>query len=830
MLNRLLQVFYRSPNNGRQVISTTSGRHLLQHSEVSGNCDISVRRESENSSQVLGKGFGGCLISCGEQLHAAWSFEGGIQHTAARIDANPADWSSPAPILEAEAWLGDLFMHQGKPCALYLKAPDDDSSTIEMATADNDAWGHQKLWQTGPAYPPVCHADDEGRLHLAWGDVPGRLWYGLVDPQGEPSEPTLVTEVGRQPSIITVGDEALIVYEDDYPHTEWVLLKEGEILKKDRLLVHPWFTGSLVHSPQLAVDRHGVAWCFFVDNTRKSTFWMRWMGDAFGEIANGPRIHFRPQHFDWNLLPVGRLSVQKDASVSEDIGLLMSLEPPLLGQHFRRQSVPGIPTAADSKVLFFDGLEFSSMKGTEIVVNEAEKHPDNPLMDTGPPGSFDDDRVFNHGAVLKDGERYRMWYGAIHEPGPGVPWWDTISCGYAESNDGIKWERTPVGLAEWDGNKENNLVPHLRHAPLMIRDDRDPDPQRRYKSLYVWNSGEMGEMARRGKYGIQYDPRSEMFPAILFTSPDGLNLTPNEAKIVFPDGCSKPFSIIPESFFYDANEPDENRRWKAYGFMSLNLRRRGGAFLYSRDAITWYAYPENPVLDPSVRGIPAVVGGPQSQVHDTVVFPYGHYYIALYQNQMDSDRLDVELAISRDGETFTFVQPGKKIIPLGKEGDWDSEHLLQTLPVILDEEIRIYYGGAKEYDVPVEHRERLGTRSVKALPGLATLRRDGFTCMQLSAGASEGTFTTIPFKMESPRSIHMNAERGDGDLQIEVLDAATSESVKGYGLSESLPFNNGFDQPFAWAQHHTLPTGRGIRLSFKLVGNVRLYSFRFNSV
>jgi hypothetical protein len=102
--------------------------------------------------------------------------------------------------------------------------------------------------------------------------------------------------------------------------------------------------------------------------------------------------------------------------------------------------------------------------------------------------------------------------------------------------------------------------------------------------------------------------------------------------------------------------------------------------------------------------------------------------------------------------------------------------------------------------------------------------------MQVSAGTSEGTFTTIPFKMELPRSIHVNAERGDGDLQIEVLDAATSEGVEGYGLSESLPFNDGFDQPFAWAQHHTLPTGRGIRLSFKLVGNVRLYSFRFNSV
>jgi hypothetical protein len=481
-------------------------------------------------------------------------------------------------------------------------------------------------------------------------------------------------------------------------------------------------------------------------------------------------------------------------------------------------------------VLFLDGLEIASMLGTQIVVNTAEKHPDNPLLENGPPGSFDDDRTFNHGAVLKDGDRFRMWYGAIHEPGPGVPWWDTISCGYAESVDGIKWERTHVGLAEWNGSKDNNLVPHLRHAPLMIRDETDPDPQCRYKSLYVWNSGEMGEMARRGKYGIDYDPREESFPAILFTSPDGLDLTPHEAKIVFPDGCAKPFSIIPQSFFLDPNEPNEERRWKAYGFMSMNLRRRGGAFLYSRDAMTWYAYPENPVLDPSVRGMPAVVGGPESQVHDTVVFPYEHYYIALYQNQMNGDLLDVELAVSRDGETFTYIQPGQKIIPRGGENEWDSEHLLQTRPVILDEEIRIYYGGAKFIDTPDEHSEGLGERTIQCLPGLATLRRDGFTCMQVTDGESEGTFTTIPFHLDSPSSIYFNAESGlAGDLRLELLDADTGIPLKGYGHSDCLPYTDGFGEPFAWAQQSMLPNGRGLRLSFKLIGSVRLYSFKLTA-
>ena len=101
------------------------------------------------------------------------------------------------------------------------------------------------------------------------------------------------------------------------------------------------------------------------------------------------------------------------------------------------------------------------MKGVDLTVHEARRHTRNPLIDVGSEGSFDSDRVFNHGTVLNDGVGYRMWYGAIHEPLPGekanktdphdedrtnpqsVPWWDTITCGYAESEDGVDWKTHP---------------------------------------------------------------------------------------------------------------------------------------------------------------------------------------------------------------------------------------------------------------------------------------------------------------------------------------------------------------------------------------------------
>ena len=858
VLNRLLQEFYQSPNNGRQIVSLGEDRRLLiDHSALSGPGRISARLSTVAGAERKGDftapvrlvgveggvegatapGLGACALLTQGQLHLAWTATDGVWH--ARVPADrvmcPEAWTAAARAVAGAMWLGDLLRHRGGPCMLLREADDATGSEgIAAAFWQEGSWAKCPLWETGPTYPPVGHVDPEDRLHLAWGDVPGRLWYGTLSPEGLPEgEPLLLSAEGRQPAIIALGDQILIVYEDRYPHIHYAVVQGREVVQRGALTWgHPWFMGDLVHSPQLTIDRHGVGWCFFVDNTRRSTFWARWMGAGFGEVTNGPRLYYRPPHFDWNLLPIGRLSVEKDASASADIGLLLTLERPLEGAEYRCVSVPDHPSAAGSSVLFLDGLELSEMSGVGLEVLAAERHPDNPLLDVGPEGAFDSDRVYNHGAVLKDGAGYRMWYGAIHVPGPGVEWWDTISAGYAESADGIAWDKVEVGLVEWKGSKNNNIVPHLRHSPLMIRDEGDPDPAQRYKSLYVWNSGEMGEMARTGKYGMSYDPREEYFPAILFTSPDGLHLKPHEARVVFPEGGTKPFSIIPQSFFRDPAEKDPARQWKAYGFMSLNLRRRGGAYMYSADAITWQVHPEVPILDPAVRGTPAVVGGPESQIHDTVVFPYKGYYLALYQNQYGADRLDIELAASRDGETFVHIKPGEKILPLGPEGAWDSEHIVQTMPVLLEGEIRIYYGGGRHVEVPVAERARLGDRELRFLPGLATLREDGFTCVELLPQATTGVLTTIPFRLDQVCGLGLNARCSSAcPIRVEVLEAAGEFPVPGYSLDKSCPISgDGCRIPVKWQGTARLPAGRPMRLRFHFSGHAgvpRLYSYCF---
>ncbi|GIT30970.1 MAG: hypothetical protein Ct9H300mP1_30160 [Planctomycetaceae bacterium] len=156
-----------------------------------------------------------------------------------------------------------------------------------------------------------------------------------------------------------------------------------------------------------------------------------------------------------------------------------------------------------------------------------------------------------------------------------------------------------------EGVETEQIVPYFAHAPLLFRDDADPDVSRRYKGFYFWNSGQHMEIARTGKYGRKYDPRDEHFLMDLLTSPDGIPLDQARGeKPLSPGKQAKPFSAIPQSVFRDVAEPDPQKRFKAYGFMSLNVRRRGTCCLTSPDALHWTAHPEMPLIDPAIRGIP----------------------------------------------------------------------------------------------------------------------------------------------------------------------------------------------------------------------------------
>ncbi len=85
-----------------------------------------------------------------------------------------------------------------------------------------------------------------------------------------------------------------------------------------------------------------------------------------------------------------------------------------------------------------------------------------------------------------------MWYcaagrggdqeGAANQVASDVSYWRIA---YAESDDGVKWTKPNLGLVEYAGNKNNNLVAMDPQSVSMLNvkvlyDPEDPNPQLRH--------------------------------------------------------------------------------------------------------------------------------------------------------------------------------------------------------------------------------------------------------------------------------------------------------------------------------------------------------------
>ena len=81
--------------------------------------------------------------------------------------------------------------------------------------------------------------------------------------------------------------------------------------------------------------------------------------------------------------------------------------------------------------------------------------------------------------VTRDGGKYRMWY-RCDPHGKGEDYKDSNAVtAYAESDDGIHWEKPDLGLIEFEGSKHNNLIyggPGINFAAFK---DENPAATRR---------------------------------------------------------------------------------------------------------------------------------------------------------------------------------------------------------------------------------------------------------------------------------------------------------------------------------------------------------------
>jgi hypothetical protein len=465
-----------------------------------------------------------------------------------------------------------------------------------------------------------------------------------------------------------------------------------------------------------------------------------------------------------------------------------------------------------------------SRRNVVQTVMEATKHPDNPLLPLGDLHEWDalQARPWETKTVIYDEEErlFKCWYSGTDLSTDR--WWAT---GYAISEDGITWIKPKLGLHEYNGNTDNNIC--LRAWGPVLKDAAEPDPARRYKIF------------------LKGPTRAE--PVRVAYSPDGIHWTEG-ARIDLPVWEGRfPDQV---ALFRDEQDPDPQRRYKSIWQIGALYRAtkpgpetaRAKFLSYGPDVEHLRASDRNPIIGPNE--------GLEQEIHFVQITPWLGQYVMLYEygwyvpngtGIFGQYAADIRLAFGRDAESFQRVQPSLPVIPRGRRGEWDSQFLIiSNTAVIKGDTIYLYYAGNGEEwsqwpggnQNPAFAYASSGAVRVSRM-GLATLRLDGWACLQTGDRETPGYAVTAPVKL-AQHNLQLLTNTSDNQqnrswLEVEVLDAATDDVLPGFGREDALPiWRNGVRVPVAWrgAQFGSL-AGRHIKLRFWLIGASRLYAFSF---
>ena len=413
-------------------------------------------------------------------------------------------------------------------------------------------------------------------------------------------------------------------------------------------------------------------------------------------------------------------------------------------------------------LLLHDDRLVRSRQGLELVQARLEKHPANPLLIIDRP--WERQGILNYVAILHDEEKglYRMWYQILGRTEEGV---NRSHCLYAQSSDGVRWEKPELGLVEFQGSKANNILfldpnERPRGTPVywVVKDYADPDPGRRFKMM-------LNRWDFRGRgVGIGW-------------SPDGIHW--EFTSYVNRLGGFDTHNL----FFWD------DRIGLYTGYFRTHVRgKRSIGRATSPDAFHWSAPVTVHTLDE--RDPPAW------QIYGPGIFKYSRardIYV-MYGEGYDSENeiFRGQLGLSRDGIDWKRFRDGY-FADTGA-GAWDAGSV-RPIPAeaVVDGRMAVFYTGS---DHSLHDWE--GTRGV----GLATYQQGAFAGWR---ARTEGTLTTrLLLGKDREPGLLLNAEAEGGEIRAELLDAE-GRPILGYTREDCRPLTgNGHQQEVVWEGRENL--------------------------
>jgi hypothetical protein len=388
-------------------------------------------------------------------------------------------------------------------------------------------------------------------------------------------------------------------------------------------------------------------------------------------------------------------------------------------------------------------------------------------------------KVSGYFTVFQDGPRFRMYYRGSSAKKDNSQ--EQVTC-YAESTDGIHFERPILRMHDIAGSSNNNVilkgVPAHNFAPFL---DTNPaaSPAQKYKALAGISNG-----------------------LFVYGSPDGIHWEKMRSEPVMTKGTFDSLNLA----FWD----ESIRSYRAYSrFFDGSNKKVFRSIQHSQspDFLAWSEPEPNRYSEP-----------PNTHFYTNATLPCPgapHHYLAFPMRFMPGRQKvpdtsepgvsDALLLTSRDGATWNRPTAGAWLRPGPDQHNWTDRSnmpawgIVQTSP----EEFSMYV--SEHYRWPDNRLRRV------------TIRRHGFASMH--AGANGGEFTTRPLTYSGEQLVLNYATSAAGSIRVEIQDENGSP-IAGYALDDMAPlYGDELDRAVTWGKVTKLPDafgGAAVRFRFVL--------------
>lgn len=328
-----------------------------------------------------------------------------------------------------------------------------------------------------------------------------------------------------------------------------------------------------------------------------------------------------------------------------------------------------------------------------------------------------------------------------------------VALAYACSRDGLHWEKPNLGIVDYHGSKENNLLLIKTHGAGVMLDDKETDPAKRYKLI-----------------ALDDDPE----------------------KADRPDGrfAQMSYSFSPDGIHWDRLKPwPEHNPWGDTDNFPLRDPTDGKFRLITR---TWHNGMRMAVTCESDDFIhwteekPALHGtGYHDQVYSMPVFVREGLYLGLAsiyhegdRSAQDFDCVDLELTYAKDPTEFFYAAKGEPFIPRGNgtyhNGEFDCCCIFAAPPIIEDGKMHFYYMGGNG-----QH-----TNFRETSFGRITFDEDKFAYITSNTSGSEGRILTSALRAEADGIWVLADFDENSSLRAALLAGDDYESPEGFSESD----------------------------------------------